>query len=107
MRLLKLLWPLFIVQFFTWIGLFALWIYTTPVVTQYVFKSLNEKNLDYGKGIAWVGYCFALYALFAGFLSFAVHKWSQKIGKYRYHGLSLLVGALGLVLMSFIQNPIP
>lgn len=107
MRILKLLWPLFIVQFFTWLGLFALWIYTTPVVTQYVFRSINEKNPNFGKGIEWVGYCFALYALLAGFLSFGVHSWSRKIGKYRYHGISLGIGAIGLILMSKLELPIP
>ena len=107
MRILKLIWPLFIVQFFTWIGLFALWIYTTPVVTQFVFRSINEKAMNYGKGIEWVGYCFALYALLAGFLSFKVHGWSKKIGKYRYHGISLAIGALGLMAMSKLQSPIP
>jgi len=107
MKLIKLLWPLFIVQFFTWIGLFAMWIYTTPVVTQYIFKAHSEKSPDYSRGIEWVGFCFAFYALLAGFLSFRVHKWSAKIGRYRYHSISLCVGAMGLMLMSWLNQPLP
>jgi maltose/moltooligosaccharide transporter len=30
-----------VAQFFSWIALFIMWIYTTPVVTQYVFHSTN------------------------------------------------------------------
>ena len=107
MKFIKLVWPLFVVQFFTWQGLFALWIYTTPVVTGYIFNSSQSKVLNYQNGIRWVGFCFAFYSLLAGFLGFMVPKWTKRIGLYPYHGYSLILGSLGLFLMGILSTPIP
>ena len=106
-KYLKVLWPLFIVQFFTWLGLFSLWIYTTPVVMRYVFNSNGLNNSNYSKALNWVAYCFAFYSLLAGFLGFLVHRWSKRIGLYRYHSLSLFLGGLGLVSLSILTSPYP
>ena len=50
-----------VVQFFSWFGLFAMWIYTTPVVAQYAFGSSDPASASYNEGGNWVGILFAVY----------------------------------------------
>jgi len=95
---------LFIVQFFTWFGLFALWIYATPMITKYVFRSLDSSSINFEKGINWVGYCFAFYTLFAAFFAFYLPVIYKKIGKCRLHAITLFIGSIGLMLLYFIAN---
>ena len=58
-RILKYLLPLFVVQFFTWLALFALWIYATPFITRYIFNSTDAESQAFENGITRVGVCFA------------------------------------------------
>ncbi len=48
------IWSLFVVQFFTWLGLFSLWIYITPVITKEVFNAVNSNSILFKKGVNWV-----------------------------------------------------
>jgi len=104
MMLPSLMAQLFIVQFFTWFGLFALWIYATPVITKYVFKSIDTSAKNFEKGISWVGYCFAFYSLFAAFFTFFLPRIYKKTGKCRLHAIILFIGSIGLMLLYFIAD---
>jgi len=46
------------VQFFTWIALFSMWIYTTPSITSYHFGATDVTSEAYNKGADWVGVLF-------------------------------------------------
>lgn len=96
--------PLFLVQFFTWLGLFSLWIYATPAITKYFFKSLQSQELDFENGTKWVGICFALYSILGASLTFILHKILKKNSKYAVHAVALSCGALGLMSMAFIHS---
>ncbi len=104
LKIVKHLLPLFIVQFFTWLALFALWIYATPVITRYVFNTTNAESGDFENGTTWVGICFALYSTLAAFLVFLIPVFSKKIPKEKLHACALLAGAIGLSLIYFIKN---
>lgn len=95
---------LFVVQFFTWFALFALWIYSTPAITKYVFRTTDASSADFEKGIMWIGYCFAFYSLFAACLSFSIPLLIKKIGILKVHALSLLIAAIGFLAMYFVHN---
>jgi MFS family permease len=104
LKILRHLLPLFIVQFFTWLALFALWIYATPVITRYVFNTTNAESGDFESGTAWVGICFAFYSTLAAFLVFMIPVLSKKISKEKIHAFALLAGAIGLALIYFIKS---
>lgn len=104
-RIIKILLPLFVVQFFTWLALFALWIYATPVITRYVFFSTNAESAAFERGITWVGICFAFYATLAAFLGFLIPKMLKFVTKERLHAIALLIGGMGLMLIGIIKNP--
>ena len=104
LRIIKHLLPLFIVQFFTWLALFALWIYATPVITRYIFKSTDAGSPAFENGITWVGICFAFYTTLAAFLAFFIPKLLKHTSKERLHAIALLIGGIGLMLIFFIRN---
>lgn len=98
-KIFKQLLPLFVVQFFTWLALFALWIYATPVITRYVFNTTDAESTAFENGTIWVGICFAFYSTLAAFLAFAIPKITQRISKQKTHALALLAGSIGLLLL--------
>jgi hypothetical protein len=104
LKIIRHLLPLFVVQFFTWLGLFSLWIYATPVITRYVFNTINAESSDFENGTTWVGICFAFYSTLAAFLVFMIPALSKKISKERIHAFALLAGGIGLSLIYFIKN---
>jgi len=103
-KIFRHLFPLFIVQFFTWLGLFALWIYATPVITRYIFHTSDSESADFEKGTTWVGICFAFYATLGALLVFMIPVLSKKISIGKLHAYALLAGAIGLSMIYFIQN---
>jgi maltose/moltooligosaccharide transporter len=50
-----------VVQFFSWFGLFAMWIYTTPAVTAFHYGATDAATPAYNEGADWVGVLFAAY----------------------------------------------
>ena len=103
-KIFKHLFPLFIVQFFTWMALFALWIYATPVITRYIFNSTDAESPAFESGVTWVGIYFAFYATLAAFLAFYIPKIEKYSSRERLHAIALLIGSMGLLLMFFIKN---
>ena len=103
-KIIKHLLPLFVVQFFTWLALFALWIYATPVITRYVFNSTDAESPAFENGVTWVGICFAFYSTLAAFLAFAIPKILRHISKERLHAFALLIGSMGLLLLFVVKE---
>lgn len=99
----KKLLPLFIVQFFTWLGLFSMWIYSVPVVSKYIFKVGNSET-NFENATFWVGIYFALYSILGTTLAFLIQKWIKKFNAYLVHSLFLLLGSLGLISIYFINS---
>ncbi|MEO6914831.1 MAG: hypothetical protein ABI151_03545 [Chitinophagaceae bacterium] len=103
-RIIRSLLPLFVVQFFTWLALFSLWIYATPVITRYIFYSTDSESPAFENGVTWVGICFAFYATLAAFLAFFIPNLLKYTTKERLHSVALLIGSIGLGLVGFIKN---
>ena len=103
-KIIKHLFPLFLVQFFTWLALFSLWIYATPVITKYIFNTTDAESAAFENGTTWVGICFAFYSTLAATLAFAIPKLTKSVSKYKLHAIALLIGSLGLLLIYFIKN---
>lgn len=93
-----------LVQFFTWTAMFIIWIYTTPVVTRYVFGSADTTSAAYNAGADWVGVMFAFYNGVAAVGAFALPVMARRIGNARTHMVCLLAAALGCAGMAMITN---
>jgi maltose/moltooligosaccharide transporter len=93
-------------QFFSWSALFIMWIYTTPVVAQYMFGSADPASAAYGEGGNWVGTLFAIYNGVAALAAlFVLPSLAKKIGKVKTHVICLLGGAAGYASFLFIRDP--
>jgi maltose/moltooligosaccharide transporter len=93
------------VQFFSWLALFAMWIYSTPAVTQEHFGATNATSLAYNEGANWVGVLFAAYNGFAA-LAAAVIPWMvRRFGINVSHLVNLVLGGAGLASFALIRDP--
>ena len=94
-------------QFFTWSALFIMWIYTTPVVAQYVYGTIDPASDAYNRAGNWVGILFAIYNGVAAFAAlFVLRPLARAIGKVRTHALALTIGALGYASFFLIRDPV-
>lgn len=93
------------VQFFSWLGLFAMWIFTTPAVTRTHFHAPAVTDPGYNEGANWVGVLFAAYNGFAALAAIAIPLLVRKIGLARSHCVNLVLGAAGLASFAVIRDP--
>lgn len=96
-----------IVQFFTWIALFGMWVFTTPAIAQHIYGvSIDDTNsLKYQEAANWVGIIFGIYNAVAMFYALLLPLIAKNIGRKLTHSISLLCGALGLLSIYFINDP--
>jgi maltose/moltooligosaccharide transporter len=93
-------------QFFSWSALFIMWIYTTPVVAQYVFGSADAQSPAYNEGGNWVGILFAVYNGVAALAALLLlPRMAARFGKVKTHMICLLCGAAGYASFLFIRDP--
>jgi MFS family permease len=104
-RIRAVLPALFLIQFFSWSGLFALWIYSVPVVTRYVFAATSTDTTAYRDGLFWVSLAFAFYAVLGTSLAFALPRFVARWGYARVHAVALLIGGAGIASLSLIRQP--
>lgn len=93
------------VQFFSWFGLFVMWIYSTPAVTAHHFGAAQPTDAGYGAGADWVGVMFAVYNGVAAVYSFFSPALVSRFGKRPIHALNLVCGGAGLASFYFIKDP--
>ena len=91
-------------QFFTWIALFIMWIYTTPIVTQYIYHSTDASSKAYNDGGDWVGVLFSIYNGVAALAAFMLPVLTRQIGAAKTHMTCLVVGAASYAAILFIRD---
>jgi len=91
-------------QFFTWIALFIMWIYMTPVVTAHLFGAPDPASAGYSEGADWVGVMFAVYNGVAALAAFVLPRLAARFGMARTHALCLALGAAGFLLFLVIRD---
>jgi maltose/moltooligosaccharide transporter len=93
------------VQFFSWLALFAMWIYTTPAVTGVHFGSASPGDAAYNAGANWVGVLFAAYSGFAALAAIIIPRIVRRVGLSLAHGINLGLGALGIASFLVVRDP--
>ena len=94
-----------VVQFFSWFGLFAMWIYTTAGVTSHIYHSSDTTSRIYNDGADWVSLCMGVYNGVAALVAFGLPVLAGKTSRKVAHMICLLLGGLGLVSIYFITDP--
>ena len=93
------------VQFFSWLALFAMWIYTTPAITEFVYHSTDATSKAYNEGADWVNVCFAMYNGVAALVAFALPVLAKYTNRKTTHMICLLCGAVGMSSMYLVSSP--
>lgn len=92
------------VQFFTWLAFFSMWIYTSPAVAQNAFHSADPTSKAYQDAGDWVGVMFMVYNGVSAITAFLLPMLALKTGRKYTHMICLIIGGIGLVSMLFITD---
>jgi maltose/moltooligosaccharide transporter len=93
------------VQFFSWLALFAMWIYTTPAVTAVHFGASDPRSEAYNEGANWVGVLFGAYNGFAALAALIIPILVARLGLRLSHLVNLWIGGAALISFHFIRDP--
>jgi len=92
------------VQFFSWLALFAMWIYTTSAVAQVHFGSVDPHSEAYNQGADWVGVLFAAYNGFAALAAMLIPIMVRRFGMRVTHLINVWLGAAALLSFLVIRD---
>ena len=101
----KVMQQLAVVQFFTWFGLFAMWVFGTPAVTSHHYGTSDPTTLTYATGADWLGLLFGAYNGIAALAAIAIPFVAAKFGCRWTHLANLTIGGLCLISFYFISDP--
>lgn len=91
-----------VVQFFTWMGLFCMFIYLGPALGRDLMRAESPENPLYQKGVDLQNSCNAVYSLTAFVAALAILFVSGKLSAKWIHFVALLLGGLGLASVGFV-----
>lgn len=91
------------VQFFTWLGLFCMWLHFSNAVPV-VFGTSDKDSPLFKAGAEWAGVCYALKDAVTFLAAFGLVAASRKMDRRHLHGLCLALGAVGLLSVGFIHG---
>ena len=101
-----------LVQFFSWFGLFCMWVYTTKAVAQHVYglpisgdSYEGADKVIFDKAGDWVGILFGVYNGVSALYALLLPTIVRRIGRKQTHSLSLIFGGAGLLSIFFIRDP--
>lgn len=95
------------VQFFTWIALFAMWIYTGTAIADNVYGTTDAQSPAYQEAGNFVGVMFAVYNGMSALAAFILPKLARVTSRKACHTICLAVGGFSLASLFFIHdNPV-
>jgi len=94
-----------LVQFFTWMALFCMWIYFPVAVARNVLGATDTASDLYKQGVQMANDCFAQYN-FVAFLAAMGFLWlGRRTSARTIHFCSLILGGLGLLSVGWVHDP--
>ncbi|MDJ0553438.1 MAG: MFS transporter [Microcoleaceae cyanobacterium MO_207.B10] len=92
------------VQFFTWMGMYCVFLYFPPAVARNIFGATDQNSVLYAAGVEWAGICIAVYNAVCFLFSFFLAPIAKTTSRQFTYSFCLLCGAAGLFSLAFIQN---
>jgi len=92
------------VQFFTWIALFSLWIYTGTAIADNVFGTTDAQSAAYQEAGNVVGVMFAVYSGVSALAAFILPVLARATSRKACHAVCLAIGGLSLASLFFIRT---
>jgi maltose/moltooligosaccharide transporter len=100
----KTMLQLAVVQFFTWLAFFSMWIYTTAGVAQNAYGTTDPTSKSFQDAGDWVNIMFMVYNGVAAIGAFLLPLLAAKIGRRFTHMICLIIGGAGLIAIFFIKS---
>ncbi|HYV26624.1 MAG TPA: MFS transporter [Candidatus Eisenbacteria bacterium] len=92
-----------LVQFFTWLGLFCMWLHFSNAVPV-IFGAPDEKSPLFKSGAEWAGVCYAVKDAVTFVAAFALMSASRVVDRRHVHSICLALGAIGLLSVGLIHG---
>jgi len=93
-----------VVQFFTWTGLFCMWMFFNLATAQQIFGTVYQKSPEFDKGNTLGGNTQALMSITCFAVAFLLPLLAKVTGRKLAHAVALSCGALGLLATGFIHD---
>jgi maltose/moltooligosaccharide transporter len=93
-----------VVQIFTWLGLFCMWMFFGLMTSRHVFGASDPNSARFAEGGEWGGICFAVYSIVCFVVAFALPKIAAATSRKSVHAISLICGGVGLLLTYMIHD---
>ncbi len=101
----KTMLQLAVVQFFTWVALFSMWIYTTPAIAQNAYGTTVTTTKAYQDAGDWVGIMFMVYNAVSFATAFLLPFIAKFAGRKNTHMICLIIGGICLVSQLYLKSP--
>ncbi|SFW62430.1 maltose/moltooligosaccharide transporter [Sinomicrobium oceani] len=94
------------VQFFSWFGLFGMWVFSTPAIAHHIYGLPLEDSTSrlYQDAGDWVGVLFGVYNAVSAVFAFFLPVIAKKVGRKTTHVIALITGGLGLISVYFVPD---
>jgi maltose/moltooligosaccharide transporter len=93
-----------VVQIFTWLGLFCMWMFFGLMTSRQVFGASDSSSARFAEGGEWGGICFAVYSIVCFVVAFALPKIAAATSRKTVHAIALICGGLGLLSTCLIHD---
>jgi len=93
-----------LVQFFSWIGLFAMWIYTTSAVAANAFGTTDAQSALYQDAGNYTGIMFAVYSGVSALAAFILPVLARLTSRKAVHTVCLIIGGISLASIFAIHD---
>lgn len=91
------------VQFFTWLGLFCMWLHFSNAVP-IVFGASDTQSPLFKAGAEWAGVCYAAKDFVTFIAAFGLMAMATTFDRRKIHSVCLTLGAIGLIAVGFIHG---
>jgi len=92
------------VQWFTWMGMYCIFLYFPPAVARNIFGAVDQNSVLYSDGVEWAGLCIAAYNAVCFGFSFVLPQLAKATNRQIAHAFCLACGAVGLFSLAAIDN---
>jgi maltose/moltooligosaccharide transporter len=93
-----------VVQLFTWLGLFCMWLFFVPATARHVFGATDPQSVRYTQGIEWGGFTFAFYSITCFLVALVLPRLAQRTSRKTVHAAALVCGGVGLLSVYLIHT---
>jgi maltose/moltooligosaccharide transporter len=93
-----------VVQVFTWLGLFCMWMFFGLMTSRQVFGASDPTSARFAEGGEWGGICFAVYSIVCFVVAFALPRIAAATSRKTVHAIALICGGVGLLSTYFIHD---